>query len=148
MSAMFTGELRFLSNFSPAVVALDGRYYVTVEHAYQAAKTLDLRERMPFQDPLMPPNVAKRAGQALTIRRDWEGVKLLVMRQLLAAKFGGYTALRDCLAGTGDLELVETNTWHDQYWGDCECSDHRYVAGENQLGRSLMALRSYLAGHV
>lgn len=40
MISEFQGQYRFLSNFWPAVVQLDGIYYPTVEHAYQAAKTL------------------------------------------------------------------------------------------------------------
>ena len=35
-------DTRFLSNFAYASVLFDGVSYATVEHAYQAAKTLDL----------------------------------------------------------------------------------------------------------
>ena len=36
----FKDEFRFLSNFWQSEVVLDDRKYPTVEHAYQAAKTL------------------------------------------------------------------------------------------------------------
>src|SRR3954468_6821071 len=44
----FQGEYRFLSNFWPAGVEFEGITYPTAEHAYQAAKTLDvaLRKRI------------------------------------------------------------------------------------------------------
>src|SRR4051812_21328901 len=43
--AEFQGEYRFLSNFWPATVEFEGIRYPTAEHAYQAAKTLDAKER-------------------------------------------------------------------------------------------------------
>lgn len=38
----FHGRFRFLSNFWPASVVMDGEVYPTVEHAYQAAKIAEL----------------------------------------------------------------------------------------------------------
>ncbi len=35
----FSGDFRFLSNFSHSPITVDGKEYLTVEHAYQAAKT-------------------------------------------------------------------------------------------------------------
>jgi predicted NAD-dependent protein-ADP-ribosyltransferase YbiA (DUF1768 family) len=52
----FTGEYRFLSNFYPCVVHLDEEVYPSVEHAYQAAKTVNPEERKPFYQP--PPITA------------------------------------------------------------------------------------------
>lgn len=37
----FSGPHRFLSNFYPSPIIYDGVAYPTVEHAYQAQKTLD-----------------------------------------------------------------------------------------------------------
>ena len=36
----FRGTWSFLSNFFPAPIVLNGKTYLTVEHAYQAAKTV------------------------------------------------------------------------------------------------------------
>ncbi len=41
----FKGEFRFLSNFFPSRIYHDGIEYPTVEHAFQAAKTLDFEQR-------------------------------------------------------------------------------------------------------
>jgi predicted NAD-dependent protein-ADP-ribosyltransferase YbiA (DUF1768 family) len=42
----FAGQHRFLSNFYPAPLIWEHLRYPTVEHAYQAAKTLDATERL------------------------------------------------------------------------------------------------------
>ena len=41
----FDGEFAFLSNFSPDPCAFEGIVYPTVEHAFQAAKTLNQVKR-------------------------------------------------------------------------------------------------------
>ena len=45
--------------------------FTTVEHAFQAAKTLDIEKRMEIA-ALPTPGKAKRAGRELEIRKDWE----------------------------------------------------------------------------
>lgn len=41
----FQNKYRFLSNFWPISVQFDGILFPSVEHAYQTAKTLDIKER-------------------------------------------------------------------------------------------------------
>jgi ribA/ribD-fused uncharacterized protein len=132
----FTGEYRFLSNFWPASVGLDGVEYPSVENAYQAAKTLDAKARRPFAK--FTAHEAKKAGRALAMRKDWEEVKLAVMESLLIVKFD-IDDLRAKLLATGDAELVEGNWWGDRFWGVCN------GVGENHLGRLLMKVRAQLA---
>lgn len=147
MTKMFSGQLAFLSNFYPSMVTLDGVWYGSVEHAYQAAKTLDKIQRIPFQHSEMTAGQAKRAGRALTPRPDWEVSKVPIMRLLLASKFSHSTGLAVQLLDTRDLPLGETNTWHDNEWGDCLCGRPACVApGKNLLGISLMRLRDFLIG--
>jgi ribA/ribD-fused uncharacterized protein len=130
----FTGAFRFLSNFHPAWVYLDGEPYPTVEHAYQAAKTLDLRERSLIQFAATP-GKSKRLGQRIGLRADWIEVKIRVMTDLLRQKFGHHS-LATLLLATGDHELVEGNTWGDTFWGvDAQ------QGGANHLGRLLMQIR-------
>ena len=57
----------FLSNFSPAVVQYRGVKYRTVEHAYQAAKTLVFAERTQIQKA--PTQSRKEIGWASAQRR-------------------------------------------------------------------------------
>lgn len=145
MAGMFSGDLEYLSNFSRHPVVYDGYVFPTVENAFQAAKTTDYHLRGSFVD--MSPMAAKRAGRQLDLRPDWEQHKLQIMRKLLASKFVGNPSLIDKLVWLGDLLLVETNTWHDNEWGDCTCGRLACLPpGRNLLGTSLMWLRYYLAG--
>lgn len=129
----FDGEYDFLSNFYPIMVMFDKEPYRTVEHAYQAAKTLNLEHRHVIQSFLFP-GVAKRAGRDLTLRPGWEEMKLDVMLGLLRQKFE-YPDLKRRLLETGSSTLVEGNTWNDTYWGVCR------GVGENHLGKLLMRVR-------
>ena len=132
----FFGEHRFLSNFWQARVVLDGMLFQTTEHAYQAAKTLDmdLRRVMSFADT---PAAVKKLGGTVKLRADWEDVKEDVMRDLLIQKFS-IDPLMTQLLGTEDAYLEETNTWGDTYWGVCN------GIGKNKLGLLLMEVRDNL----
>ena len=44
--------------------------------------------------------------------------------------------LKERLLKTGKEELVEGNTWHDNYWGNCTCEKCKNIAGQNKLGKS------------
>lgn len=138
----FSGEYRFLSNFYPVAVELDGRWYPSTEHAYQAAKTFDLKDRKLIE--LAPtPGQAKRYGRSVKIRSDWEDIKLDVMYNLLAQKFKNNNAsLHQRLLSTSSTQLIEVNTWGDTYWGVCKGS------GYNYLGKLLMLVRNELDPHL
>lgn len=131
----FTGEHEFLSNFAPSVIPFDGGFAATVEHAFQASKTLDPAERVQVLSAATPGR-AKRLGRAVTLRSDWDELRLTVMKELLAAKFQN-SRLRRKLLATEDALLVEGNTWGDTFWG----VDLHTGAGENHLGLLLMAER-------
>jgi len=57
----FSGDYRWLSNFYPVDIEFESEHYPSVEHAYQAAKTLDLKQRKQFQDPTVLAAEAKKA---------------------------------------------------------------------------------------
>lgn len=149
--ASFRGQYAFLSNFYPAPVRLvfpanvgvDNAIYRTTEHAFCAAKTLDINWRIRiWQAPT--PKVAKALGRKVPLRPDWEAIKLDVMLGVLRQKFAA-DSLKQQLLGTGDMHLVEGNEWHDNYWGSCTCpacGNH----GENHLGRLLMQVRNEVRG--
>jgi len=139
----FTDELFFLSNFYPCDVLYDGVLYPSVEHAYQAAKTLDMQERVKIRNQTTP-GQAKREGQRVVLRPGWEMSKVDVMRQLLMIKFVANPKLGKQLLSTSHEELVEVNNWHDNFWGDCQCSKCKKVIGRNMLGLSLRTVRVQL----
>ena len=72
------------------------------------------------------------------LRRDWESVKVGVMRAAVLAKFTQHAELRALLLSTGDAKLVE-HTENDYYWGDGGDG-----SGKNMLGRILMQVRESL----
>ena len=137
----FDGPYAFLSNFFFSPIEYEGITYPTVEHAFQAAKSLNPIERQAIAD-LPTPGAAKRAGRQVALRKDWEDVKIEVMRECLAKKFE-HPDLYAKLLETGDEKLVEGNHWHDNFWGVCSC-ERSQGQGLNHLGKLLMELRSDL----
>lgn len=147
MIEYFKGEYAFLSNFYPCAVQYEGLNFSSVEHAYQAAKTLDIDMRSKFSNPLMTAGQAKRCGKLVNLRPDWEQIKLIVMNDLIAQKFSNYNQqLKDKLIQTGDVELVEGNWWRDTFWGVYITEDKRI--GENNLGKILMNRRALLKSEI
>lgn len=135
----FEGEFEFLSNFYPSEIEYEGVKYPTVEHAFQAAKTKDLRTRL-FIAKMETPGRAKRAGRSIALRPDWEEIKYAVMAECLKKKFE-IPELKVKLLETGNQFLEEGNTWHDRCWGVCHC-DKCGGLGLNHLGYMLMQIRS------
>lgn len=133
----FDGEHAFLSNFHPSPVTFEGTIYPTVEHAFQAAKTDDPRERAAVLAQATPGG-AKRLGRRLTLRPDWDEARVPVMHVLVYEKFANHPDLAERLLATGDAELVEGNGWGDVFWGVCR------GVGANNLGRILMQVRAQL----
>lgn len=132
----FSGEMRWLSNFHPVNVMFDGKKYPSVEHAYQAAKTLEEAERTKIRN-LNKASLAKSAGKKVTMRPDWEKVKLGIMEDLVRQKFKN-PDLKEALLKTGDEKLIEGNWWGDTFWGVCKGK------GQNHLGKILMRVRKEL----
>lgn len=131
----FNGDHRFLSNFTPAPVRLDGVLYPSVECGYQAAKTLNPLERRAFVTAVS--SAAKRLGKTVTVSTDWEQRKLGVMLELLRQKFANELH-RTRLLATRGAALVEDNFWGDRFWGVCRGE------GLNHLGRLLETVRDEL----
>ncbi len=135
----FDGKFRFLSNFYRLSVPLryEGVSFPTVEHAYQAAKTLNIADREAIAR-LDTPGAAKRYGRILKpLRPNWDNIRIEIMYTLLTEKFKD-PFLRSCLLATGTEELVEGNDWRDRFWGV-------YAGeGENHLGQLLMRIRAEL----
>lgn len=133
----FSGGNHFLSNFHPSPVTMDGVIYPTVEHAYQAAKTIDHAEREVIRTS-PGPGMAKKLGRHVTVRPDWETTKIAVMTELVYQKFTNDARLANKLIATDGFTLVEGNWWGDVFWGVCKGK------GSNHLGHILMAVRRSL----
>ncbi len=131
----FRGEYRWLSNFHLVNIHYQGIDYPSTEHAYQAAKTLELEDKIYISHSVKTPGEAKKIGMTLDLREDWDEIKLKVMEDITRLKFKN-PELRQKLLDTGDQELVEGNTWNDVFWGVCR------GVGQNHLGKILMRIRS------
>lgn len=131
----FRGDTRWLSNFAPCEVVFCGDTYPSTENAYQAAKTLIEDERKFFTE--CNAYQAKEAGKEVTMRDDWDNVKLKVMLNLNRQKYS-QEPFRTKLLSTGKAEIQEGNDWGDTYWGICE------GVGANNLGKIIMQIRSEL----
>lgn len=132
----FKNEYEFLSNFYEARTEYEGVVYPTSEHAYQAAKSKDATTRYVISK-LETPDEAKKMGNIIKIRDDWDEIKTQVMYDCLVSKFSDKKLAKKLLA-TGDKELIEGNHHSDMFWGKVD------GVGYNMLGRILMRIRSEL----
>lgn len=127
------------SNFAPYPIVIDGKTWPTSEHYFQAQKFAGTPHEEQLRRVSSPMEVARMGRQRTRpLRRDWERVKIDIMRRALFAKFTQYDDLRTLLLETQDAKLIE-HTTNDAFWGDGG-DGH----GQNWLGRLLMALREQL----
>ena len=135
----FDTEWAPLSNFAYSPFEYQGYTYPTVEHAYQSLKCDDtawaVKVRM-----AKTPGEAKHLGNAPQAKKiaEWDEVKVMVMHNLVLAKFSTNRYLADLLVSTGDAHLEEGNTWGDKFWGTVNGE------GKNMLGEILMHVRAEL----
>jgi hypothetical protein len=131
------------SNFAPYPVAIDGQVWPTTEHYFQAQKfaDIDFRERIRLA---RTPAKAKGLGQSrkLSIRSDWDAVRVEVMRRAIRAKFTQYPDIGAMLLATNEAILVEHSA-NDPFW-----TDGGDGSGQNAFGQLLMELRAELAAEI
>lgn len=136
----FRGEFRFLSNFYPATIVMDGLRFTNSEAAFQSQKEPEKANMYEGLDP----KTTKAMGRKANLREDWDEVKNDVMRRIVKLKFEQNIDLAKKLIGTGDAVLIEGNNWHDNYWGICTCDKCEKIRGNNMLGKILMEIRDEL----
>ena len=149
MIEKFEGRWRFLSNFYPVEIEHQGITYPSVEHYYVSMKcnneqmlqgrhyTIgDFREMIAR---LPSPGMTKKIGQQMQVRKDWNEKRLEFMNWGVREKFKN-EELKELLISTGDMTLIEGNSWQDFFWGVCNGK------GENHLGKILMKVRDEVRG--
>ena len=132
-------EFGEFSNFAEYPISLDGERWPTSEHYFQAQKFEDNKYRQKIRkanSPMLAARLGRDRKQKL--RRDWESVKVGVMRSAVLAKFTQHADLLALLLSTGEAKLVE-HTENDDY-----CGDGGDGSGKNMLGRILMQVRESL----
>jgi N-glycosidase YbiA len=138
-----TNEIPYgvFSNFSKHGFSLDGDYWPTVEHYYQAQKFVEISH---VEDVRRAETafIARQIGndRSHPLRADWDDIREEVMWRAICRKFEEHTELRDILLSTDDQELVEASPY-DSFWGEGPRGD-----GENRFGKQLMRLREMLRG--
>ena len=131
----FRENYYFLSNFYEAPVEWEGIKYLNNEAAFQSAKVFG-NERLKFAN--LNASEAKKLGRTVNLRKDWENVKIDIMKDIVRCKFIQNEDLAEKLLATGNEYLEEGNTWGDKIWGTVNGS------GANNLGKILMEVREEL----
>lgn len=131
------------SNFAHYGFELEGKYWLTSEHYFQAKKfegTIYEEEIRLMENPM---DVANRGRSSnLPLRKDWEYVKDEIMRKAVLNKFIQNKDIQEILLKTKDEVLVE-KTSNDYYWG---CGSDG--SGKNMLGIILMEVREFIKNHL
>lgn len=129
------------SNFSSFQVMWRGVLWPTSEHAYQAARYLDVKPE--YYDTIQSMRSAQDAYSFMRNNRkeerpDWFDEKRAVMKDIVRCKLQQHTYIQKKLRETGDADIVEDSPV-DSYWGWGE--NHQ---GRNELGKIWMELRQEL----
>ena len=127
-------DYAFLSNFYEAPIIYEDKRYPTSEHLFQARKATNNKDHY-FVRTAPTPAIAKRRGRQIQCRKDWDAIRVQVMREVLELKFSQHPELKEKLLATGHFRLVEGNWWKDRFWGVYNGK------GQNWLGKLLMELR-------
>lgn len=139
----FRNTYAYLSNFYHCRIIVKERKWPSAEHLYQAMKIQNFKEQEAIRTH--PAKGLKAFVRIFGIRSDWSEVKDDIMYRIVKLKFNQNPNLREQLCSTGETELVEGNYWHDNYWGDCQCTICSPVPGKNKLGKILMRVREELS---
>ena len=123
---VFRNNYYFLSNMFPCTISYNGKTYKCVEAAFQAQK--DLNSSLNFTE--VDGFTAKKYGRKVNLRKDWNSVRVAIMKEILIAKFTQNPELLFKLKEITE-PIIEENTWNDTFWGVCR------GRGENHLGKLL-----------
>ncbi len=135
----FQGNKRWLSNFAPVNIKMDGFIFSSVEHAYMAAKSDDISWKKFCANEKNTAGKVKRASKNIQLVNDWELKKLEVMADCIKQKFN-QEPYKTKLLKTGNQHIQEGNIWGDKFWGVCL----KTGIGKNYLGILIMEIRKIL----
>lgn len=117
---------------------LDGFYWPTVEHYYQAMKYEGaLQERIRSSNDAQK---ARKIGRRIfrKKRSDWKQVRPVVMTRGVYIRCRTHQVVADALLETGDTPIAD-NCFGEYYWGV-----GRDGRGENKYGKILEGVRTRL----
>jgi ribA/ribD-fused uncharacterized protein len=134
---------KFLSNMTKSKdmrIIYDDIVFSSTESAYQYAKAFTDEDKAKMLGEKDNPFMAKRKSRMIKVREDWASVNLGIMRDLLDQKFH-QQPYAQLLIDTGDDYIIESNYWHDCFYGSCTCEKCKDKEKLNHLGKMLMELR-------
>ncbi|MEK4110483.1 ribA/ribD-fused uncharacterized protein [Paenibacillus sp. DS2363] len=136
-------EFGGLSNMSPGYPLEINRIKIrTSEALYQACRfphNIEVQRLIISERSPMTAKMRSKPFKSET-RKDWDDIRLLIMRWCLRAKLlQNWDKFHELLISTGDLPIVEESN-RDSFWGAKPDEDGR-LTGTNSLGRLLMELR-------
>ncbi|MFA5131714.1 MAG: NADAR family protein [Candidatus Paceibacterota bacterium] len=124
------------SNFSSFAIVWKENLCMTSEHAYHTEK---------FEDEELKQMIrtTRSAHAALLLakehkdeyRKDWDDVKLGIMKKILHAKVEQHPYVKKKLLDSGNRQIIE-DSWRDDFWGWGPHKD-----GANHLGKLWMEVR-------
>lgn len=132
-------EFGEFSNFASFPIKLGKKTWPTSEHYFQAQKfpgTAQAEKIRKTKSPMVAARLGRDKKQR--IRKDWEAVKVSIMKDAVRAKFTQHHELKELLFSTGERKIIE-HTANDDYWGDGGGG-----SGKNMLGQILMQIRNEL----
>ncbi len=139
---IFRDQFHFLSNFYSVPIETKWGVFSSAEHLYQACKFTDVKERERVRRH--PGKGLKSFCRTLTsFDPKFNDKRLTYMKEIIHRKFDQNPWLQYKLASVEGI-IVEENTWHDNYWGDCICTKRKqcnFAKGQNHLGVLLMQER-------
>ena len=128
------------SNFSSHAFVLDGHWWRTAEHYFQAQKFIGTEHFETIRCSATPEDAAQ-LGQDRTrpLRPHWRQVKEEVMLRCVLRKFQVHSGIRAILLQTGQRPIVED--WHGDFYWSCGADG----SGKNRMGHMLMIVRGILS---
>lgn len=128
-----------LSCYAKLGFELDGAFWPSVEHYYQAMKFEDATQRDKIRTANHP-KTARRLGRSRLkrIRQDWKKIREVVMTRAVYVKCRTHDAVAQQLLQTGNRKIIEKSLY-DYFWG---CG--RDGRGLNTYGKVLMNVRQKL----
>ena len=127
------------SSYSDHGFELEGLYWPTVEHYYEAMKFAEQEYREEIRSAESPAKANKLGHKRRQKRKDdWKKNRVLMMTRAIYTKCHTYSNITEKLLATGNETIFE-NSQYDYFWG---CGRDRL--GHNNYGKVLMNVRNRL----
>lgn len=113
----YGGQWGCFSNMSSYAVEMDGKVFMTSEHAYQYSKFSDesIKEKILMARSGYGAKMIALENKSL-VAPNWSSMSLEVMENILRKKLEQHPHIKEKLLETGDREIIEASP-SDAFWG-------------------------------